>query len=278
MSENLSVSPFSKALANATGPIEFGFTNDYIFRAVMERNLVVLKGLICALLHLRPEDVNSVVVTNTSLPGQSTDSKEFLLDIEVILNNNLLINLEMQLWNRGDWPERSLSYLCRRFDHLEKGENYINCHPAIHIGFLDFQLFSEYAEFYATYKLLNIRNHHLYSDKFILSVVDLSHIELATDEDKSYGIDRWARLFKAKTWEELKMIAGNDPALTDASESLFRLNADEMERQYARARAEREAYENYINRRLAEVTAENETLTAELERLRAELAKYQAPS
>ena len=232
MSENLSVSPFSKALANATGPIEFGFTNDYIFRAVMERNLVVLKGLICALLHLRPENVNSVVVTNTSLPGQSTDSKEFLLDIEVILNNNLLINLEMQLWNRGDWPERSLSYLCRRFDHLEKGENYINCHPAIHIGFLDFQLFSEYAEFYATYKLLNIRNHHLYSDKFILSVVDLSHIELATDEDKSYGIDRWARLFKAKTWEELKMIAGNDPALTDASESLFRLNADEMERQY----------------------------------------------
>lgn len=71
------------------------------------------------------------------------------------------------------------------------------------------------------------------------------------------------------------MIAVNDPTLTDASESLFRLNADEMEREYARARAEREAYENYINRRLAEVSAENETLTAELERLRAELAKYQ---
>ena len=281
MSENLSATsaaftPFSMALANASGPIEFGFTNDYMFRAVMEKNRSVLKGLICALLHLPSEDVNSVIVTNANLPGQSAGSKEFLLDVEVILNNNLLINLEMQLWNKGNWPERSLSYLCRRFDQLERGETYINCRPAVHIGFLDFQLFPECAEFYATYKLLNIRNYHLYSDKFVLSVVDLSHIDLATDEDKSYGIDRWAHLFKAKTWEEIKMIAENDTILTDASESLFRLNADEMEREYARARAEREAYENYIHRRLAEVTAENESLTAELEHLRAELAKYQA--
>ena len=51
--------------------------------------------------------------------------------------------------------------------------------------------------------------HNVYSDKFILSVVDLTKIELATEEDKQYQIDYWASLFKAKTWEELKMIVRN---------------------------------------------------------------------
>ena len=42
----------------------------------------------------------------------------------------------------------------------------------------------------------------LYSDKFTLSVVNLKHIELATEEDKAYRNDYWAALFKAKTWED----------------------------------------------------------------------------
>ena len=65
------------------------------------------------------------------------------------------------------------------------GSDYAQVRPAIHIGFLDFTPFPEIPEFYSTYKLLNVKNHHLYSSKFMLSVVDLSQIELATDEDKA---------------------------------------------------------------------------------------------
>lgn len=184
----------------------------------------------------------------------------------------------------------SLSYLCRLFDQLGKGRDYTECKPAIHIGFLDFAPFSEYSEFYATYKLLNINNYHLYSDKFILGVVDLTHIELATDEDKAYGIDHWAKLFKATTWEEIKMIAKNDRILTEASESLYILNADEMEKARCRAREEFILHQNAINRKMARLTeeneilhsekealsSENEALSSENERLRAELAKYKS--
>ena len=118
--------------------------------------------------------------------------------------------------------ERSLSYLCRRFDQLSRGQAYINCKPAVHIGFLNYAPFPEYPEFYSTYKLLNIKNHNLYSDKFILHVVDLTHIELATDEDKAYGIVLWAKLFKSTTWEEIKMIAKNtiNPTTDSAAPSL----------------------------------------------------------
>lgn len=33
-------------------------------------------------------------------------------------------------------------------------------------------------------------------------MLDISQIELATDEDKAYKMDYWAKLFKAKTWED----------------------------------------------------------------------------
>lgn len=37
---------------NATDPIPYGMTNDYVFRLILEKNNYVLKGLICSLLAL----------------------------------------------------------------------------------------------------------------------------------------------------------------------------------------------------------------------------------
>lgn len=110
----------------------------------------------------------------------------------------------MQVVNEKNWPERSLSYLCRRIDQLSKGQDYTECKPAIHIGFLDFSPFPEYPEFYATYMMQNTKNHNLYSDKFILRVVDLTHIYLATEEDLAYGIEHWARLSRPAHGRSLK--------------------------------------------------------------------------
>ena len=102
-----------------------------------------------------------------------------------------------------------------------------NKKPVIHIGFLDYTLFSDCPEFYATYKLFNAKNHHLYSDNLTLSVVDLSRIDLATDEDKSYHIDYWAKLFKATTWGEIneKVIAEKDSALLQKDDEIKQLRS-----------------------------------------------------
>jgi len=37
------------------------------------------------------------------------------------INDSLFLNLEMQLYNDGYWPERSLSYTCRSYDNLNRG-------------------------------------------------------------------------------------------------------------------------------------------------------------
>ena len=64
---------------------------------------------------------------------------------------------------------------------------------------------------------MDVIHHRIYSSKFAVNVLDLSHIELATEEDKSWSLDFWAKLFKTKTWEEMKMIAKDNEYFTEAS-------------------------------------------------------------
>ena len=149
----------------------------------------------------------------------------------MILNQHHIINLEMQVINLNNWQDRSLSYLARNFDHLKKGEDYELTHPVIQIGLLGYTLFPDHPEFYSTYQFLNVKNHTLYSDKLRISVLDLSRIDLAAEADRQYQLDYWAALFKAKTWEELQMLAQNNNYFKEASETVYELTQEEQIRQ-----------------------------------------------
>ena len=269
-----SVSNLNEEFKNAHGKIPYGMTNDYMFRAVLQSNNKALHGLICSLLHLRHEDVLSVEITNPIILGESIEDKEFLLDINVNMNDSTLINLEMQMTDKLVWTDRSISYLCRSLDMLIHGQEYQELKPVIHIGFLNYTLFEDYPEFYATYKLMNVKNHHIYSDKLTLSVIDLSQIGLATDEDREYHIDYWAKLFKATTWEEVKMLAAEDKYIDEASKSIFQLSAEEQisKRCFDRMIYYREKrfYERTIEEQKAELLKENK----ENERLRSLLKEH----
>ena len=233
----------------ATGRIEYPLTNDFVFRAILQRNKSVLIALICALLHL-PEEGVDAEITNPIELGAAFSNKDFILDIRVKLSNGHLIDLEMQIANEHNWPERSISYAARSFDNLNAGDDYVNVMPVHSIGFLDFTLFPEVPEFYATYQLQNVKTGQLYSSKFSIHVLELNKIELATEEDKQYGIDRWARLFKAITWEELRMISKDNSVLQQASNELYSINADEILRQQARARADAEFWERHTQAKM----------------------------
>ena len=241
----------------ATGTIDYGMTNDYMFRAILQKNSFVLKGLVSSLLHLPSENIISIEILNPIILGEDIKSKEFVLDINILLNNNTRLNLEMQISNQFNWTDRSLSYLCRSFDQLFHSQDYTETKPIIHVSFLDFTPFPDNLEFYSTHKLLNVKNYQIYSDKIVLSVVNLKHIELATEEDKASQLDHWARFFKAKTWEEIKMIAKNNEYLSEASQTLYEMNADNTIREQCLYRQEREKREYLMKKRMQELTEEN---------------------
>lgn len=212
---------------SATGKIDYNMTNNYMFRYILQKNQKVLKGLICSLLHLKPETVKNIVIKNPINLSENVTGKEFILDIKVMLNDETLINLEMQVANEYNWPE-----------------------------------------FYATYQMLNIKNHLLYSSKFTLSVVNLNQLKLATEEDREYQIDYWAAMFKAGTWEEIKMLTKENEYLQEAAESLYVANADEIVRQQCIAREDAERRERTLERiaeqhRIAREDAERRERTLE---------------
>ncbi len=223
-------------LIHAAGKVSYRLTNDYLFHAVLQKNNRVLRALLCSLLRLKQEDILSVLITNPIEFGESVESKNFLLDIRILMNDNTLVNLEMQVANEGNWPERSLSYLCRSFDNLNAGMHYAELKPAIHISILDFILFPDIPEFYSSYFLMNKENHTVYSDKLCLSVLNLPQIHLATEIDKAYHLDYWAALFRATTWEEIKMIASENDMIQEAAETMYRLSQNEKVRLQCEAR------------------------------------------
>ena len=85
---------------------------------------------------------------------------------------------------------------------------------------------------------------------------------MATEEDKQYGIDLWARVFTATTWEMIDMLAQNNEYLQETVSGVRQLTAEEQIRQQCQAR------EDYIYW--------EELRAAEMKRLEDELAKSKA--
>ena len=102
-----------------------------------------------------------------------------------------------------------------------------------------------------------------YSDKFTLHMVDLTHIEIATEEDKAWNMNYWARLFTATTWEDVKMIAERCRARDDYRKQINTHN---------RTLQELEEAHNALEAKDKELEAKDK----ELELLKQQLAELQS--
>ena len=272
-----------------TGKIRYTMTNDYMFRAILQKNNRILRGLVSSLLHMNVEKIEEITIENPIILGEAISEKTIVMDIHIKLNNNSYINLEMQVINQHNWTDRSLFYLCRTFGQLDKGNEYTELLPTTHIGFLDFTLFPDYPEFFATYKLLNTKNYHMYSDKFTLNVVDLNRTDLATDEDKAFHLDQWVKIFKATTWEELRMLSQNNDYGKEIIKTMYECNADvnickqcldreaelafrEMEKRLQKKLENDNAKLENANAQLENANAQLENANAQLENANARLA------
>ena len=224
---------------NNPNELPYKLTNDYLFRAVFQSRPKALEGLCRAVLGLSEKDTLSVTLQNPIELGSTFDDKDFILDLAVVINNSLFLNLEMQMYYDKFWKDRSLSYACRSLNNLNKGDSYSRLLPVVQVGFLNYTLFPEHPEFYATYQLANVsqkENFYIYSDKLRISVVNLSRIDLATEQDKTSGIELWARVFNATTWEEINMLAQDNEYLREVVSGVRQLTEEEKIRQQCEAR------------------------------------------
>ena len=255
-----------------TGELPVKMTNDYLFRALLQSDNETLKEILAAVLQIDVEEIHSASITNEILLGEQIDDKSFVLDVRVSLNDRESIDLEMQVIREAFWCDRSLSYICRSFDSLNKGAAYDEAKSVRQIAFCDFTLFPDHPEFCATYKLLNVKRPKVvYSEKLILTNIDLTRIDLAVDEDKRSRIDEWAEFFKAKTWEDMKMLAEKNESIGKAISGVWQLTEEEKIRERCRARDEWIINDNYKTQKLKQQEEEIRLKDAEIEQLKAEI-------
>ena len=208
--------------------------------------------------------------------GISAYSKNYVLDLKIILNGSTILDIELQVESLGFWKERSLAYLCRIFDDLNRGDEYIDIRPAIQVGILDFHLAPGDTKFYSNYYMMDEEEpHKKYSDKLRLIVLQLKQEANATGEDRKWHLDLWAKFFRAETWEEVFMVAERDLYIENAAKTLYRACADERIRDlcYGRERGEKtlRSLQLQLQRQKEEARQELQQKDDEIARLRAEL-------
>ena len=230
-----------------TGALGFKMNNDYLFRALLQSDEETLKYIIASAMGIDVREIRDILVTNPILLGDTIDDKELHLDVKTLVEYEKdkikVINLEMQLVRHEGWIERSVQYVCRAFDSLVHGNKYAEACGVWQISFCDFTLFTESPAFLSDYMLINTKDiRQIYTDKIRISNINLKAINMATDEDRRSGLVLWARLFKAESWEELIMLANENPVVDQTVSSVWQLSQDRAIREQMQRREENEYF------------------------------------
>ena len=107
-------------------------------------------------------------------------------------------------------------------------------------------------------------------------MVNLTQIERATEEDKRFGIDLWARVLTATTWEEINMLAQDNEYLRETSNAMYELDQDRLIRQQCQAREDFLYWERMKENRTKRMEATIAEQEAVIENQEAELAARDA--
>ena len=199
--------------------------------------------------------------------------------------NGERVDLEIQVANDGDCPERSLYYWAREYSSaLGEGMKYLELPRTVVISIVAFKLFS-CAEFHSEFQPLEVTHHTPLTDRMSLHYFELPKLpeDVSAADD---GVKLWLALFRAKTEEDLKSIEDlGVPVMEQAINAYRHVTTTEefrkMERMWSRARHNEAAALHHARTQGAEaerekwqgVVAEKDATLSEKDALIAELRK-----
>jgi len=201
---------------------------------LFEKHRDLLRHLVAALLGIRLESIEQFIVRNEGMPPEILGDKFCRLDINMTVNGQR-IDLEIQVANEGDYPERVMLYWAREFSTaLPAGEGYGMLPRTIIISIIDFKLF-DCAEYHSFFQPLEVDRHTLLSDKMGFHFFELK--KLPEDVGGKDALLLWLSLFKAETEEDLDKIKGlGVPEMEQAINAYYSITASAKFREIERLR------------------------------------------
>ncbi len=104
--------------------LEYTFKYDRLFKMLFTQYPELLKQLVAELLGIAIESIEEFVIKNPEMPPENLEDKFCRLDINMTVNGQR-VNLEVQVKNEGDYPERVMYHWARDFSSaLLAGQDY----------------------------------------------------------------------------------------------------------------------------------------------------------
>ncbi len=183
--------------------LKYTFKHDTLFKMVFVQYPDLLKRLVAELLGIQLESIRDFAIRNPEMPPESIGDKFCRLDINMTVDGQR-VDLEIQVADEGDYPERSLYYWAREYSTaLGEGEKFSLLPRTIIISILAFRLF-DCAEFHSEYQLLEVTRHTPLTDRQVLHYFELPKLPAIVHADD--GLKLWLSLFKAETEEDIAKI------------------------------------------------------------------------
>jgi len=214
--------------------LRYTFKTDTLFKMLFVQHQDLLKGLVAVLLGIPMEDIGQFIVCNPEIPPETLEGKFCRLDINMTVNGQR-VDLEIQISNKGDYPERVLYYWARDFSSaLPAGQRYALLPRTIMISIMDFTLF-DCPEYHSFFQPLEVCRHTLLSDKMGLHFFELPKLPANVDENNMLLL--WLSLFKADTEEELTKIRALEvPVMSQAIDAYYTITASSRFQEIERLR------------------------------------------
>jgi len=199
--------------------LKYKFTYDTLFKLLFQKYPDLLKRLVAATLGIVIDSILEFLITNTEIPPEAIGDKFCKLDISMIVNGQR-VNLEVQVEDEKDYPERSLYHWARMYSSaLKVGSTYSSLPRVIIISIVDFPMFG-CAEYRSEFGALELNRHDLLSDK--LSMLYFEVRKLPKEIDKENELELMLSLFRAKTEEELKQLEALEVAVVTQAIGAYR--------------------------------------------------------
>lgn len=214
--------------------LQYTFKTDTLFKMLFVKHEDLLQKLVAALLGISVDSIQQFAIQNPDISPENLEDKFCRLDINMIVNGQL-IDLEIQVCNEGDYPERVMYYWAREFSSaLPAGQSYSVLPRTIIISIIDFNLFG-CAEYNSFFQPLEVTRHTLLSDKMGFHFFELKKLPDNVTEDDPLLL--WLSLFKADTKEELEKIRKLEvPEMEQAINAYYTITASSEFREKERLR------------------------------------------
>ena len=199
----------------------YTFKSDVLFKMLFLEYPHLLKRLVAVLLEIPLASISYFSITNTEMPPEEIGKKFCRLDINMVVDDKL-VNLEIQVDDEGNYPERALYHFARIYSSsLPAGNDYSLLPRTIIVSIIDFELF-DCEELHSDFQLLEVRRHTRLTDKCGLHFFELPKMKAVELIDTDSEKELWLALFNAETEEELEALTKNGGAVMGEAIEAYR--------------------------------------------------------